>query len=216
MTLAWTSHLQAWFPQYCSECNVTNVDLWIMASDWNIYIKIVEGIDVTSTLSYTWTVDIGTAQVASQSVWTFRFIPANTDWSGGSAGVLEQNIASPEFNISSAVTTTSKAAVSTSSTPSTPSKMTTTTTSSSTPFAIPSIGKPTTPSTSTSISASAAQSPDTLQSSSTLGLSTSFTTTYTSNAASSSTSDPVPAASNSRKLSTGQKQELVSVQQSAL
>ena len=36
--LQWTTDLQAWFPQYCSECDTSNVDLWIMGG--SIYLKI--------------------------------------------------------------------------------------------------------------------------------------------------------------------------------
>lgn len=38
MTIAWASHLQTWFPTYCSKCDDTNVNLWIMGG--NIEIKI--------------------------------------------------------------------------------------------------------------------------------------------------------------------------------
>ncbi|KKK26370.1 hypothetical protein ARAM_007114 [Aspergillus rambellii] len=123
--IRWQPQLEEVFSAYCSDCNTTNVDLWMTST--NVYRKLEAGINVKTTFSYNWTVDLSASDVNSSSAWTLRFLPSDVAWIGSSG----QEVSSPKFNILAA-TTSASASTSTSTSTSTSAAPTTTTTTTST------------------------------------------------------------------------------------
>ncbi|KKK19952.1 hypothetical protein AOCH_003146 [Aspergillus ochraceoroseus] len=142
--IRWQPQLEEVFSAYCSDCNTTNVDLWMTST--NVYRKLegdksrssshisyssadshpTAGINVKTTFSYNWTVDLSASDVNSSSAWTLRFLPSDVAWIGSSG----QEVSSPKFNILAATTS---ASTSTSTSTSAATTTTTTTTSTSVP-----------------------------------------------------------------------------------
>jgi hypothetical protein len=141
--IAWTSSLKDWFSIYCTSCDTTNVDLWVTSSsdkmEHLIACKVnsheeneillttpLAAIDVTSTISYVWTVDIPTSEIASSSEWVFRFVAS------GAAGTASQQISSSVFDIVESDITTATATTTTTQATTTQSTTLTTSTTSAT------------------------------------------------------------------------------------
>ncbi|KAI1774948.1 hypothetical protein F4818DRAFT_417277 [Hypoxylon cercidicola] len=89
-TLKWNSNLKTWFAQYCDACDTQNVDLWILGG--NNFHKLSSGINVETTLSYTWTADIPFSEL-NVDLWVFRFLASGVKFEGTET----QSIASPIF-----------------------------------------------------------------------------------------------------------------------
>ncbi|KAI1145037.1 hypothetical protein F4825DRAFT_277535 [Nemania diffusa] len=131
-TIQWTPNLAGWFSQYCPDCNTSSVDLWVTSSgnnDAQEY-KIASSLDVSTSLSVTWTASIPTSDLSASRTWVFRFVP-----SGETPSSTSEQISSSIFTIddpnaaSSSSVPSSSSTTSTSTTPASTNSMTTTTTS---------------------------------------------------------------------------------------
>ncbi|XXG98134.1 trans-aconitate methyltransferase 1 [Hypoxylon texense] len=89
-TVKWNSNLKNWFAEYCDACDTQNVDLWILGG--NNFHKLSSGINVETTLSYTWTADIPSSEL-NVDLWVFRFLASGVEFEG----TQTQSIASPIF-----------------------------------------------------------------------------------------------------------------------
>ncbi|KAL3464924.1 hypothetical protein BJX64DRAFT_79107 [Aspergillus heterothallicus] len=137
--LRWQSDLNEVFGVFCTECDITDVDLW--ATGTNTYGLVKSGINLETTHSYRWKVTtFDSTDVKSSSEFNLRFIPAGAKWDGTGG----QEVASPQFNMLPAASSSSSGSSSSSSssssttpspseteTPSTPSASPTSSTSSS-------------------------------------------------------------------------------------
>ncbi|KAI0855752.1 hypothetical protein F4860DRAFT_530007 [Xylaria cubensis] len=111
-TLKWTSNLKNWFSYFCSQCNTTQVDLWVTALDEGKEHKIASDVDVTSTLSLEWVATIPASELEAANVWSFQFVPKDVV-----PALNAQQISSPQFKLTdpAAASSTSSLASSTSS-----------------------------------------------------------------------------------------------------
>ncbi|KAI6086265.1 hypothetical protein F4821DRAFT_131648 [Hypoxylon rubiginosum] len=89
-TIKWDSNLKHWFAEYCDACDTQNLDLWVLGG--NNFHKLSSGINVESTLSYTWTPDIPSSEL-NVDLWVFRFLASGVEFEG----TQTQSIASPIF-----------------------------------------------------------------------------------------------------------------------
>ena len=110
-TLLWKSDLKYEFSGYCPSCSVDQLDLWVTSfsnDDYNYKIGgeldqllgdiqrltlSAAGIDLITTLSYDWNVNIPTAALSAESVWVFRFTPF------GSTPPFDEQVSSTAVNI---------------------------------------------------------------------------------------------------------------------
>jgi hypothetical protein len=95
-TIRWKSSLQEWFSAYCSSCDVRKADLWVTSFTSNNYNFKVAGkpshltssmtekltqhqgsIDVTSSSSYQWDVNLPLFALSMNGVLVFRFAAFN-------------------------------------------------------------------------------------------------------------------------------------------
>ncbi|KAL2855699.1 hypothetical protein BJX68DRAFT_264053 [Aspergillus pseudodeflectus] len=132
--IRWHEELQAVFAQFCTLCDTTNVDLWVTGSQYAEAVG--AAIDVTSTFSYSWKVDLTESIVAASPDWSFRFLPSGAVWNGTGG----QEISSAQFSVvipPESTTTTTTSATSTTTTTSTSSTSTATKTPSPTPTPTP-------------------------------------------------------------------------------
>ncbi|KAF2134080.1 hypothetical protein P153DRAFT_330882 [Dothidotthia symphoricarpi CBS 119687] len=110
-TLLWKSGLQNSFESYCPLCDTTKLDLWITNFNGTKYTsKIGRGIDLTTTSSYDWNVNIASNAFSEKDFWVFRFTFFD------SADPYTQQISSPGFKINGLVKASSTVAVQSSST----------------------------------------------------------------------------------------------------
>ncbi|OAL55040.1 hypothetical protein IQ07DRAFT_640490 [Pyrenochaeta sp. DS3sAY3a] len=73
-TLLWKSGLQNSFQEYCPSCDTKRLDLWITNFNGTKYSsKIGRRIDLTTSLSYDWNVNIASNLFSEDSFWVFRF-----------------------------------------------------------------------------------------------------------------------------------------------
>ncbi|KAI0376529.1 hypothetical protein F5Y04DRAFT_285841 [Hypomontagnella monticulosa] len=89
-TIRWNANLKNWFREYCDACDTKDVDLWVMGG--NNFHRLASGVNVETTLSYTWTADIPSEEL-NVDLWVFRFLASGVDFEGADT----QNIASPIF-----------------------------------------------------------------------------------------------------------------------
>ncbi|KAL2831791.1 hypothetical protein BDW59DRAFT_125268 [Aspergillus cavernicola] len=92
VNISWSSGLVQNFAGYCEDCDVTDVDLWLTSSEY--YRRLEPGVNVNTTFSYNWTINIDADDVATSTDWTLRFLPADVAW-----GENDQEISSSKFNI---------------------------------------------------------------------------------------------------------------------
>ncbi|KAF1843086.1 uncharacterized protein K460DRAFT_378311 [Cucurbitaria berberidis CBS 394.84] len=113
-TLLWKSDLQSSFKPYCPLCDTIKLDLWITNFNGSKYTsKIGRGIDLTTTSSYDWNVNIASNAFSEKDFWVFRFTFFD------STDPYTQQISSPGFKISGLVKASSTVAVRSSSATST-------------------------------------------------------------------------------------------------
>ncbi|KAL4883737.1 hypothetical protein BJY04DRAFT_184262 [Aspergillus karnatakaensis] len=110
--ISWERALATQFQFFCEECDISGVDLWVTASDYSS--RLAAGINVNTTLSYDWDIDLSDSDVEANIDWTFRFLPADAPWGSGS-----QEISSAKFNLLTRPETPSPTPTPTSSTTST-------------------------------------------------------------------------------------------------
>ncbi|OAL50084.1 hypothetical protein IQ07DRAFT_510411 [Pyrenochaeta sp. DS3sAY3a] len=97
-TLLWKPGLQYHFDTACPSCNINKLDLWITNLNGTKYIsKIGRGIDLSTTTSYDWNVNIASNAFSENDIWVFRFT------SFDSVDPYTQHISSPGFKISGLV-----------------------------------------------------------------------------------------------------------------
>ncbi|KAL4802981.1 hypothetical protein BDV18DRAFT_48109 [Aspergillus unguis] len=127
IVISWQHALAGQFAAFCPDCDITNVDLWITGSSYTR--KLEAGVDVNTTTSYTWKINLDNDDVEASTDWTFRFLPADSSW-----GSDDEEISSAKFNLEPSDDDTSSSTTSSTTTTST-STSTSTTTSTSTPDA---------------------------------------------------------------------------------
>ncbi|KAJ0421424.1 hypothetical protein BJY00DRAFT_323212 [Aspergillus carlsbadensis] len=129
--IRWHEELQVVFEQFCTLCDTANVDLWVTGSQFSEGVG--AGIDVTSTFSYSWTVNLTESIINASPDWSFRFLPSGAIWNGTGG----QEISSAQFSVvvppESSTTTSSTTTTTTSTSTSTSTSTTTTATSTPTP-----------------------------------------------------------------------------------
>ncbi|CAO2648859.1 Nn.00g098080.m01.CDS01 [Neocucurbitaria sp. VM-36] len=135
-TLLWKSGLQNSFEAYCPSCDTKKLDLWITNFNGTKYTsKIGRGIDLTTTSSYDWNVNIASNAFSEMDFWVFRFTFFD------SADPYTEQISSPGFKISGLVKVSSTVAVqsssATSAVPTSSSIATTSTSVASSSFSTP-------------------------------------------------------------------------------
>ncbi|KAH9866307.1 hypothetical protein J1614_008873 [Plenodomus biglobosus] len=109
-TLLWKSGLQNSFPQYCPLCDTEILDLWITNFNGTKYTsKIGRGINLSTTSSYDWDVNIASSAFSENDFWVFRFTFHD------STDPYTQQISSPGFQISGLVKVSSTVAAQSSS-----------------------------------------------------------------------------------------------------
>ncbi|KAF2014137.1 hypothetical protein BU24DRAFT_481557 [Aaosphaeria arxii CBS 175.79] len=97
-TLIWKSSLPRFFGIHCPSCDTRKVDLWIRNFNGTTYAtKIGRGIDLTTTTSYDWNVNIASNAFSDDSLWVFRFTLYDADYPP------PQEVSSPGFKISGLV-----------------------------------------------------------------------------------------------------------------
>ncbi|KAF1917244.1 hypothetical protein BDU57DRAFT_493006, partial [Ampelomyces quisqualis] len=93
-TVVWKSGLQNSFKTYCTSCDIKKLDLWITNFNGTKYTsKIGRGIDLTTTSSYDWNVNIASNAFSDRSFWVFRFTFFD------SVDPYAEQISSPGFKI---------------------------------------------------------------------------------------------------------------------
>ncbi|KAL3446316.1 hypothetical protein BJX65DRAFT_279389 [Aspergillus insuetus] len=130
--LRWQPDLNEVFGIFCTECDITDVDLWATGTNTSGLVK--SGINLKNTHSYRWTVTtFDDSDVKSSPAFNLRFIPAGAKWDGTGG----QEVSSPQFNILAAASSSSSSSSSSTTpsasateTPSTPSSSPTSSTSS--------------------------------------------------------------------------------------
>ncbi|CAN9259689.1 unnamed protein product [Alternaria alternata] len=79
-TIRWKPQLQNNFPEYCPSCNVTMLDLWVASFRGRAYkFKIAGSIDITTTVTYGWDMNIPSAALAANDYWVLKFTPAGAE-----------------------------------------------------------------------------------------------------------------------------------------
>ncbi|KAL3479004.1 hypothetical protein BJX99DRAFT_95063 [Aspergillus californicus] len=119
VNISWQYQLVTQFAYFCEDCDVSDVDLWLTSTGY--YRRLEAGMDVNTTRSYNWTINIDAEDVASSREWTLRFLPADIAW-----GDNDQEISSAKFNIDPAAVSPSPTSTPTSSTTTTVPTATTT------------------------------------------------------------------------------------------
>lgn len=109
-TLLWNSGLKNSFQQYCPLCDTEKLDLWITNFNGTKYTsKIGRGINLNTTSSYDWDVNIASSAFSEKDFWVFRFTFYD------STDPYTQQISSPGFQISGLVKASSTVAAQSSS-----------------------------------------------------------------------------------------------------
>ncbi|KAL4863549.1 hypothetical protein BDV12DRAFT_206392 [Aspergillus spectabilis] len=100
--IRWQQELTNVFSTYCTQCDTTDVDLWLTGSNYDSKLKGTNGvcrgsggINVQTTLSYSWTVNLNASIIKSSPDWSVRFLPSGSVWNGTGG----QEVTSPQFNI---------------------------------------------------------------------------------------------------------------------
>ncbi|KAL2795121.1 hypothetical protein BJX66DRAFT_302313 [Aspergillus keveii] len=130
--LRWQPDLNDVFGIFCTECDITDVDLWATGTTTSALVK--SGINLETTHSYRWRVTtFDASDVKSSPAFNLRFIPAGAKWDGTGG----QEVSSPQFNILAAASSSTSSSSSSTTpsasateTPSTPSSSPTSSTSS--------------------------------------------------------------------------------------
>ncbi|KAL2832245.1 hypothetical protein BJY01DRAFT_253955 [Aspergillus pseudoustus] len=126
----WKPLLNETFGLYCTECDITDVDLWATGKDISRLLE--AGINIQTTQSYQWKVTFDASDVKSSPAFALRFLPAGAKWDGTGG----QEVSSPQFNILAAASSSSSSSTtpsaSTMETPSTSSSSSSTVSTSST------------------------------------------------------------------------------------
>ncbi|EAT78436.1 hypothetical protein HBI56_184040 [Parastagonospora nodorum] len=127
-TLIWKIGLQDNCATYCPLCDTKKLDLWITNFNGTKYTsKIGRGIDIATTASYDWNVNIAFDAFPSNDFWVFRFTFFDSDDS------FAQQISSPGFKISGLIKASSTVVIPSSSATSSRSTSSNLATTSSTP-----------------------------------------------------------------------------------
>ncbi|KAF3003503.1 hypothetical protein E8E13_004725 [Curvularia kusanoi] len=111
-TLLWKPTLQNNFATYCPDCDTRKLDLWITEFNGTKYqSKIGRGINLTSSVSYDWNVQIASSAFSEKDFFVFRFTFFD------STDPYTQQISSPGFNINGLIKAVSTTSLQSSSTP---------------------------------------------------------------------------------------------------
>ncbi|KAL4872274.1 hypothetical protein BDV12DRAFT_183219 [Aspergillus spectabilis] len=90
--ISWQPALATQFQFFCEDCDITNVDLWVTGTSYTR--KLESGVNVNTTTSYEWEINISDEDVEASLEWTFRFLPADVSWADN-----DQEISSAKFNL---------------------------------------------------------------------------------------------------------------------
>lgn len=126
--IQWDANLVTWFPQYASQADPSDCSLWITESQTNSsYQNLIQrkltffqptlpnpltkagNVNVSSTLSIDWVVEIPDSQLSETTEYTFRFLPLGAAYTNDSASQISSPRVIVKLGASSATTSSAPA-----------------------------------------------------------------------------------------------------------